>query len=179
MTTRKIVRTALFTAIALILNLIENALPPLFAFAPGARMGLSNVVSLVALMILGYGEAYIILVLRCILGAVFSGQISALLYSLPAGLLSLTVQLLLYHFCIKYISIMSISLFGAVVHNAVQVAVASFTVKVNLMAMLPLMLLASLLAGLFVGITAFCIVKFLPRRVYADEPKQNREAETI
>lgn len=166
MQAKRITRIALFTAAALLLNLVESMLPPVLPFAPGAKMGLSNLVTLVAFIILGYTDAYLILLLRCLLGSMFAGNMSALIYSVPAGLLSLTVQILLYHFLFRFVSIMGISFIGAVIHNAVQVMVASIIVKTNLMAMLPFMLLASVIAGLFVGITAFLIIKYLPKKTY-------------
>lgn len=166
MQAKRITRIALFTAAALLLNLVESMLPPVLPFAPGAKMGLSNLVTLVAFIILGYTDAYLILLLRCLLGSMFAGNMSALIYSVPAGLLSLTVQILLYHFLFRFVSIMGISFIGAVMHNAVQVMVASIIVKTNLMAMLPFMLLASVIAGLFVGITAFLIIKYLPKKTY-------------
>ncbi len=170
MRTKRITRIALFTAVALLLNLLESLLPPLLPYAPGAKMGLGNVVTLTALILLGYTDAYLILLLRCFLGSVYGGNLTALLYSVPAGIAALTVQLLLYHFLYRFVSIMGISFLGAVVHNAVQVAVASAMVGVNLSLMLPFMLLASIIAGLFVGITAFFLVKYMPPKVYL-QPK--------
>lgn len=169
MHTKRLVRISLFTAIALILSLVENMMPPLLSFAPGAKLGLSNVVSLIALVILGYSDAYIILFARVLLGAIFGGNISSIMYSLPSGLASLTLELVLYHFCIKQLSLMSISFFGASVHNIVQLSVASLVVGTNLMATLPLMLIASIIAGLFVGICSYLTIKFLPRGVYIDK----------
>ncbi|MDE7373471.1 MAG: Gx transporter family protein [Clostridia bacterium] len=164
MTAKRITRLALFTAAALILNLIESLLPPLLPFAPGARMGLSNLVTLVALALLGYADAYIVLIVRCLLGSIFGGNVTALIYSLSAGLVSLTVQLLLYRFALRFVSVVGISLAGAAVHNCVQLAVASIIVQTNLIAMLPLMMAASAVAGLAVGIAAFYLIKYLPIR---------------
>ena len=145
----------MFTVAALALALAESLLPPLLPFAPGAKMGLCNVVTLVALVLLGYADAYLILALRCLLASVFGGNLAALMYSVPAGFASLTVQVILYRFAIKFVSIAGISFFGAVTHNAVQVGVASLIVQTNLTAMLPLMLAASIIAGLAVGVAAF------------------------
>lgn len=167
MSVRRIVRLALFTAVALIMSLVESALPPLLAFAPGAKMGLSNVVTVLAFILLGYSDAYIVLVLRCVLGSVFGGNIAALMYSLPAGLISLTVQILLYRFLFPKVSLMGISFCGAVLHNVVQITVACLIASTNLFALLPLMLLASVIAGLFVGIVAYFVIRYLPKSVYA------------
>lgn len=163
---KRLVRIALFTAIALIMHFIESMLPPLLAFAPGAKMGLGNVVTLLAMVLLSYADAYIVLILRCLLGALMAGNPGSLLYSLPAGIISLTVMLLLFVLFVPKISIMSISFIGAVFHNITQLAVASLITSVNLMALLPLMLGASVIAGIFVGIVAFFVIKYLPKKLY-------------
>ena len=73
METRRITYLGLFTAAALVLHVVESALPPLLAFAPGAKMGLGNGVILVAGFILGVADAYFILTVRC-LWARFSAE---------------------------------------------------------------------------------------------------------
>ena len=171
MSTKRIARIAFFTAAALILNLIESLLPPLLPFAPGARMGLSNLVTLVAAILLGYADAYVILLVKCLLASLFGGNVTALTYSIPAGIISLTVQIFLYHFAVRFISVMGISFIGAVLHNAVQVVVASIMVQTNLTLMLPMMLAASIIAGLTVGIAAFFVIKYLPPKFYTTENK--------
>ncbi len=171
MKSKRITKIALFTAAALMLNLIESMLPPFMPYAPGAKIGLSNLITLVALVLLGAGDAYLILLLRCFLGSVFAGNVTSLMYSLPAGVISLAIQLLLYRFLFKIISIPCISLLGAIAHNAVQVAVASIIVKVNLSVMLAPMLVASIIAGIAVGIAAFLIIKYLPKKLFTDYVK--------
>lgn len=178
MQTKRITRIALFTAVALLLNLLESLLPPFLPYAPGAKIGLSNLVTLVALVLLGYTDAYLILTLRCLLGGIFGGNLAALMYSVPAGVLSLTVQILLFHFAFRFVSIAGIGFLGAVVHNATQVAVASVMVRTNLAAMLPFMLAASVAAGLAVGLAAFYLIKFLPRRLFAPYASASREQTT-
>lgn len=166
MSAKRIARIALFTAVALLLNLVENALPPLLPFAPGAKMGLGNLVILSAVIFLGYGDAYVVLALRCLLACAFAGNPTSLMYAAPAGLISLTVEILLYRYLLKFVSIVGISFTGALVHNGVQVAIASLTVKTNLALMMPYMLGASVIAGTFVGIVTFLLVKYLPEKAY-------------
>ena len=166
MNTKRIARIALFTAVALLLNLLESALPPLLPFAPGAKMGLGNLVILSAVIFLGYTDAFVVLALRCLLACVFSGNPSALMYAAPAGLISLAAEILMYHFLLKRVSIVGISFMGALVHNGVQVAIASLTVKTNLALMMPYMLGASIIAGTFIGLVTFLLVKYLPKKAY-------------
>lgn len=146
---------------------LESLLPPLlYAIAPGSKLGLSNLVTVIAFVILGYADAFIVLLLRCFLGAVFAGGITSLLYSLPAGLLSLTIQILLFRFVFPRLSLMSISFIGAVVHNLTQLFVASLIVNQNLMIALPVYLITGIAAGLFVGLAAYYIIRYLPKKVY-------------
>lgn len=129
-------------------------------------MGLSNVVILTAIIILGYMDAAIIQLVRCLMAGIFAGNVSALMYSVPAGIMSYAVMALLYRFLFPKVSLMGISFAGAVVHNMTQVFVASLILSVNMAPYLPVYILFSIGAGLFVGIVSFFVVKYLPKRVY-------------
>lgn len=171
MTAKRITRLALFVAAAFVLAIAENALPPLLAFAPGAKMGLGNVVGLVALVILGVPDAYFVLIARCLMSAAVGGNYFALAYSLPAGIVSLSLETLLVKTLVGKLSIVSISFAGALTHNLTQLAVASIMVKTNLIAALPLTMLASVIAGLFVGAAAYFTIKYLPEKFYILPPE--------
>ena len=164
--TKRLARIALLTAVALILGLVENALPPLLGFAPGVKPGLANIVSLIALIVSGVADAYAVLLARCLLLSVFGGNISALMYSVPAGVASLTVMTLMYLFLFPKVGLVSVSVAGACVFNAVQLCVASAVVKTNLLAILPVMITASVIAGTFTGLVTWCAVKYLPKKAY-------------
>lgn len=166
MTARRLAYIALFTAIALVMHVLESALPPLLPFAPGAKMGLANVVSLIALFVLGAPDAYAVLIARCLLGSMFGGNVWSLSYALPAGIASLAVETVLVKTAFPRVSLTTVGFAGALMHNAVQLAVASLQVGTNLIAMLPAFLLASLIAGLFTGATAYYTLKFLPEKYY-------------
>lgn len=163
--TRRLTRTALFAALALIIFLVENAFPPLMAFAPGAKLGLSNAVILTAIILLGYADAAVVLLVKLLLGSVFAGNVSALLYSAPAAVAAYTVMALLYRFAFDRISIPGISLASAVAFNAVQLGIAGWIAGVNLMAILPVMLIASVLAGLLVGLVSWLVVRYIPKSI--------------
>ena len=81
---RQLTLCALLTAVALALSYIEGLLPPMGPL-PGGKMGLGNVVTVFALYALGAVPAGEILLGRCLLGAVFTGNAGALLYSLLGG----------------------------------------------------------------------------------------------
>lgn len=148
------------------MTLVENFLPPLLVFAPGAKIGLPNAAILAVLVLLGPVDALIVLAAKCLLGALFAGSPAMLMYSVPAGLISLGVQYLLYRFTFPKIGLISISLTGAITHNAVQLLIASLILGQSLFYVLPLTLIASTIAGLFIGFAVFYTVKYLPRSVY-------------
>ena len=71
---------ALLTAIALTIFMVELQLPGLSP-VPGIKLGLSNIVTVWAVFTMGPKKAAMILAARVFLGAVFSGQMSTILYS--------------------------------------------------------------------------------------------------
>ena len=93
--TRKIAITALLTALGLIVFIIENQFPPMFI--PGARMGLANVFSFAALIMFSPAEAFLTVCLRTALGAIFAGNVSALMYSFTGGIVSMAVSSVLMY----------------------------------------------------------------------------------
>ena len=102
---------AVYSALATISFVLETLLPPLVL--PGARIGVSNLFILLATFTLGYWQGYFVLIVKCLLGSLFSANISALIYSLSAGITSLSAQILIF-VLVNKASIISISVFGAV-----------------------------------------------------------------
>ena len=163
---RRIATLAFLTCIALIVSVIENLFPPPIPLAPGAKLGLGNAASLIALIVLGVSDAFIVAILKCVLGALISGNVSALMYSVPSALIALSVEVLLYKLLFGKMSVPTISLIGAMVFNAVQLAVACLVTRVNLITLLPWLMLAGFLAGAFTGFLAYTIIIRLPYSVY-------------
>lgn len=164
--TRRLTTLALLTAAALVLSLVESMLPPLLPIAPGAKLGLSNIAPLVALILLGVPDAFIVMTVKSLLGAALSGGLSGLMYSLPSGTASLAVEALMFYLLFGKTSLSMISLVGAVVFNAVQLCVACAVTGVDLLPLLPPLIAAGILAGAFTGLAAYYIIKKLPYTVY-------------
>lgn len=167
MNSKTIARLSLFTAVALIMTLVENALPPLFWFAPGAKLGLANLLSLITLFTDGVVGGYVVLIIRILLSSLFGGNFTALVYALPAGLISFSVQVVLVKFCLKQVGVVTISVIGGVVHNVVQTVIASLITGVNLYSLTIYSLPAGFIAGLFVGVVAFFTLKRLPNKFFS------------
>ena len=151
---RRLTRAALLTAIALTIFLAEAQLPPPVPI-PGIKLGLANIVTVYAMFVLGPRDTLLILLSRIFLGAVFSGQMMTLLYSLGGGLLSYFALLLL-----RRVS----SPLSAVCHNLGQLLAAAAIAKSwVVLVYLPYLVLAGLITGTLTGLCAQLVVGRLSR----------------
>lgn len=157
--TTKIALCGLFSALGCIAFIIEGLFPPLFI--PGARLGISNVFILLATIILGGKYGFITLVIKVFLGSLFSGNLSAMLYSLPSGLIALIVEYILLKFTTN-ISVLAISVCGAVINVSLQNVVFCIVTKTSqYLVYLPYLALIGVVSGLAVGFTVYLIIKNL------------------
>lgn len=164
LSTKRLAALALFTAMSLVMFLIEAQFPPLFL--PGAKMGLSNLFSLLALVLYGPFEAFFVIVARTLLGALFSNPF-ALLYSFTAGVLSLILTVLLYELVFPKVSLLAISVAGGIFHNLVQLFVYLLVSETKELALYaPYLALAGALSGTIVGLTLLFLIKKIPLSLY-------------
>ena len=157
---QRLTRAALLTAIALTIFMVEAQIPAPIP-VPGVKLGLANIITVYAIYILGPADALMILISRIFLGAVFSGQMMTLLYSLGGGLCCFAAMLVLKLFLDKG-HIWLASPVSAIFHNLGQLMVAAAVMKTwAVLAYLPYLVLAGVCAGLFTGLCA----QFLIRRL--------------
>ena len=169
--TKRLTFIALYTAVAVIMHYLESLLPSLFPFAPGVKLGLANIVGLIAIFTLGKPSAYIIVTARCLLGALFSGNLFSLAYSLTGALVSLTGQIVALKLLFPKVTVVGISVIGSLLHNLTQLTVASIVVWTNLTAYLPIMMLTGAVTGIAVGLITRFTVLALPPSLYIIERK--------
>ncbi len=156
----------IFTALAIISFVIENLFPPIF-FA-GAGIGVSNIFILLSLILLGEIYAIITLILKTILGSLFAGNVSMLMYSLPSGVLALVSEIVLLR--VVKSSILSASVVGAVINSISQNLVFCLITKtVEVLYYLPYLAVIATLSGLTVGLATFIVVKRLPKKLFTEE----------
>ena len=161
LTTKQLTLCALLTAMALALSYLENLFPLALAIpVPGVKLGLANIVTVFALYALGAGQALMILLARCFLGAVFAGNMNALIFSLMGGVTAMVVMILLSH-CRK-LSVYGVSVGGAAAHNCGQVAAAVLSLgNSGPLYYLPILLGVSLFTGALTGLIASCLFRAL------------------
>ena len=95
--TQKIARFGLLTALALVLGLLDRAIPLtalLGGAAPGIKLGLANTVLLYAVYLMDWKSCVFLMLAKVVLSGFLFGSLTAILYSLSGGALSLAVMLL-------------------------------------------------------------------------------------
>ncbi len=160
--TRKLIFMALLTAVELVIWVIEGQIPAPVP-VPGVKLGLANLITLSAMVLLGRKEAGAIMLVRVILGSLFSGSLSAILFSLAGGVLSWCVMAaLLDLFPGRLLWVTSV--FGAIAHNAGQLAAAALvTGSMSIFWYAPALLTAGIVTGLFTGLGAMYVTKALKK----------------
>ena len=157
LTVKKLVLCGILSTLATLAFIIENAFPPLLL--PSAKMGLSNIFILLSTLILGWQYGVFTLIIKVMLGSLFSGNISSIIYSLPAGIISLSVEIILIYL-VKKVSVLSVSIAGAVINSTVQNLIFCLITGVNeFLFYLPYLALISVVSGLIVGLCVYLIIK--------------------
>ena len=148
MKTKKLTLAAVLTALALVLSYVEKFIPLEMLFPlPGVKLGLANTVTLFSLFMLDLPSTLSILVIRCVIGAVFGGSITALAFSLAGGLLSMGVMIAAKH--APHLSVYGVSVLGAAAHSCGQILAAMLLMgSVQVAGYLPYLLVISVFCGI-------------------------------
>lgn len=163
-TARRAALVAVLSALALCSFVVENLFPPLFL--PGAKLGLGNAFSLFALIVLGPIDGIVVAVIRTTLGSLIVGNMSTLLYSLTAGLVAVVLQAVLVRFLYPTVSVVAVSVCGAVVHNITQNVVFVLVSQTpQMVSYMPYLALAGVLSGVVVGVAVWLALRLLPQRL--------------
>lgn len=159
--TKQLTQCALLIALALALSYFERFIPLQMVIPlPGVKLGLANIVTLIALYLLGSRSAFAILILRCILGSIFGGGITALMFSLTGGMLAMAVMVVSSR--LPCLSIYGVSILGAAAHNVGQICAAMLLMRsVYIAAYLPYLLVVALFTGFATGSAGAGVLRIL------------------
>ena len=164
----KVVRLAMLVACASVLQVAESFLPhPL----PGVRLGLANIITVIAIMYLGPGSAIQLAVLRTLVSSIVLGTFltPTFVLSFSGGVVSAVVMVLLHRFCGRgqlSFSLIGISVGGAVSHILTQVVLVYllFIRSSGVLWLWPWLCIAAVVTGVLTGLIAVQAV----RRLEAD-----------
>lgn len=155
----KVAYFGVFTALALIFSYVETLIPIQFGI-PGVKLGLANLIIVIALYRMKLSEVYLLSIVRVLLAGFIFGNYFSIIYSLAGGILSLTVMALLRKK--GGFSVIGVSIAGGVFHNIGQLIVASVIVETfSVMYYVPVLLVAGLVTGLLIGIASDSMLKRL------------------
>ena len=155
----KVAYFGVITTLALIFSYVETLIPIQFGI-PGVKLGLANLIIVIALYRMKLSEAYLLSIVRVLLAGFIFGNYFSIIYSLAGGLLSLTVMALLRKK--GGFSVIGVSIAGGVFHNIGQLIIASVIVETfSVMYYVPVLLIAGLVTGLLIGIASDGMLKRL------------------
>lgn len=164
---KKAAYMGMFTALAFVFSYLEFLIPINLGI-PGVKLGLANLVTIVALYIMGIKEACTLSLARIVLNSFTFGNPAAMLYSLAGGFLSLLAMAAAQK--IKLFSVTGVSVLGGVFHNLGQILAAALVVEnAKLLYYFPVLVLSGTLAGTVIGILAAMVIKRLDKQMSGKE----------
>lgn len=153
---RQITTMGMLVALAMVLGFVETLIPINLGI-PGMKLGLANIVVVIALFLFDIKTAVVVSILRIILIAMTFGNMSMMFYSIAGASLSLLSMIAISK--IKSLSLISVSIVGGIMHNVGQIICAAFVVRTNgVFTYLPVLMIAGLVSGALIGIVAGLIL---------------------
>ena len=159
---RRMAIIALLVGLGVVLHRLEALLP---LPTPCVKLGLANIMTLIALVFLGFRAALEVTLLRVLLGSVLGGTFLSPTFflSLAGGLASVIIMGLLYKGGRRTFSLVGISVAAAYAHTtAIFVCVFFLFIHQNVFFnLLPVFLTFSLVSGILTGLLANNITQHL------------------
>ena len=157
----KVAYFGVFTALALIFSYVESLIPIQLGI-PGVKLGLANLIIVIALYKLSIKEAYVLSIVRIVLAGFMFGNLFAILYSLAGGILSLTIMCILKR--TDKFSVYGVSMAGGVFHNIGQLIMAAIVLEsISIGYYFPVLLISGLVTGLVIGVISNEMLKRLKK----------------
>ncbi len=160
---KKLTIAALMAALALIFSYVEVLIPFTIGI-PGIKLGIANIVVIIALYYLGARYAITINVIRVMIaGLLFNGLFGAL-YSLAGAIVSFIVMVILKK--TNIFSVVGISMAGGVAHNLGQILIAAALVaNIKMFIYFPVLIISGVITGAVIGVVAGLILGKLPSQL--------------
>lgn len=155
---KKLSLSGLLGALALVLAYIEGLFPPLPLLPPGAKLGLSNLVTMYAAGALGLPYALFVAVIKGLF-SLFTRGYTAGLMSLCGGILSAFVLYAVLRY--TKLSFVAVGVCGAIAHNFAQFIVSFALMGEAVVFYVPALLLFGILSGALTGLLLGLIYKRL------------------
>jgi heptaprenyl diphosphate synthase len=159
----RVARLGILLGVALVLHAVESLVP---MPAPFVRVGLANIVTLVALLGMGFGAAVLITVLRVVIGSLIVGTFlgPGFVLSMAGGLAAVLVMGAAAKAARPPLGVVGVSLTGAAAHNLAQLGAVAvlYTGAGAALRLAPVALVAAAASGFGVGLVALFVLEKLP-----------------
>lgn len=157
----KVAYFGVFTALALIFSYVESLIP-IHMGIPGVKLGLANLIIVIALYKMSIKEACILSIVRIVLAGFMFGNLFAILYSLAGGVVSLTIMSILKK--TDKFSVFGVSMAGGVFHNVGQLIMAMIVLEsVSIGYYFPVLIISGLVTGFVIGVISNEMLKRLKK----------------
>lgn len=154
LTTRELVLLALLLAMAIVLRLVETALPFPIQL-PGAKLGLANSITIITLLLFGTARTLLLLTARILLVALLVTGLFTPSFFIGLGGAVLSFLLMVLACQSHLFSPVGIGILGACAHNCGQLVIAMFLMQTTaLISYLPLLLIIAIPTGISTGLLA-------------------------
>ena len=146
-------------SLALIFSYVE-AIIPYNPGIPGVKLGIANIVTVIALYKFGWKDAAAVSVIRIVIAGLLFNGVFGMLYALAGAAVSFIGMVLLKK--TNLFSIAGVSMAGGVLHNLGQLLVAAALIEdVRIFFYFPVLLFSGIASGIAIGIAAMLILKSL------------------
>ena len=162
-TAQMLTRLALLVSTSVVLGYIEGIICALMPLPPGVKLGLANTVVLYGIYTIGVSGSVMLIILKVILTGFMSGNLaSAFLYSMGGAILSLVTMLLVKKLGQDKVSVVGVSVVGAVFHNVGQLLVAAFIMQTpGLMFYVFVLMFSAVITGTLTGLAGNQVIAIL------------------
>jgi heptaprenyl diphosphate synthase len=162
--TRRLTALSLLAAVGIALFVMETFIPmPL----PFLKIGLANISTVLALMMFGAGDMFLVVTIRVLVGSLLTGSLfgPGFLLAIGAGIASAMAMAVVKGVTRKLFSVVGLSLIGAVTHVVTQflLVLLLYVQNASISFLLPLLLFSALLSGFVVGWISARLVGVLER----------------
>lgn len=148
---------ALMASLALIFSYVE-AIIPYNPGIPGIKLGIANIVTLIALYKFGWKDAAAVSAIRIVVAGLLFNGVFGMLYALAGAFVSMIGMIILKK--TKLFSIVGVSMAGGVLHNVGQLLVAALIIEDSrIFFYFPVLMFSGIVAGIAIGIAATLILR--------------------
>ncbi len=152
---------AFLSSVGIALYVVESLIP---GPAPFLKIGLANVSSVLALMILAPSDVFLVVGTRVVVGSLLVGSLfsPSFIIAIGSGLLAATAMWMARS-AGRMFSVVGISLIGSVTHVITQVLLVMilFVRESSILFLLPILLVSALVGGLVVGFVSWKLMTVL------------------